>query len=431
MRLPLPESQDEIDAIHRTRKRLAVERARQAPLLKKRLSGVKADRLDDPEEWRKIPVLTKDELRKLSADEFHSEFCIAGHEATVEFWRSGGATGKPLFYPRSAEDMDYMLGVAFRRIWPCIGATPRDMIHDAFPMGIHPIGQLIPRSATLEGIGSVWAGAGNTTPSAVQLQLIRELKPTILAGMSSYCLHLGNVAAADGIDLSSSSVTKVLVSAEPLTDAKRAKLERIWGAKVYNSFGMTEGAMVTVERDFMDGMVAFSDLYYLEVIDSATGKPVPEGEEGMLVMTPIWSNTITPFIRWLTGDIVTMRSQKRTDDPFSVFPLLKHALRTEGFFKIRGVNINHGDLEDFMFAQRAVTDFKAEAVTRQDLDHLRLVVEIARGADRARVAADLVAAIKLKFEIAADIEIMEPGTLAQEFEKSVKAPRFIDRRTAG
>jgi phenylacetate-CoA ligase len=431
MALPLPKSQNEIDAIHRARLPLAVERARQAPLLRKRLDGVDIKKLDDPEEWRKIPVLTKDELRKLSADEFAQQFCIAGHAETVEFWRSGGATGKPLFYPRSAEDMDYMLGVAFRRIWPCIGATPRDMIHDSFPMGIHPIGQLIPRSASLEGIGSVWAGAGNTTPTAIQLQLIHDLKPTIMAGMSSYCLHLSNVAAADGIDLAASSVKKVLVSAEPLTAAKREKLQRTWGATVYNSFGMTEGAMISVERDGMDGMVAFSDLYYLEVIDSATGKAVPEGEEGMLVMTPIWSNTITPFVRWLTGDIVTLASQPLTDDPFSVFPLLKHALRTEGFFKIRGVNINHGDLEDFMFTQRAVTDFKAEAVTREDRDHLRLVVEIVRGAERAKVTADLVAAIKLKFEITADIEIMEPGTIAQEFEKSVKAPRFIDRRNAG
>jgi phenylacetate-CoA ligase len=83
-----------------------------------------------------------------------------------------------------------------------------------------------------------------------------------------------------------------------------------------------------------------------------------------------------------------------------------------------------------MFAQRAVTDFKGEAVTRDDRDHLRLVVEIARGADRARVAAELAAAIKLKFEIAADIEVVEAGTIAQDFEKSVKAPRFTDRRNA-
>ena len=64
-----------------------------------------------------------------------------------EFWRSGGATGKPLFYPRSAEDMRYMLGVSFRRIWPCIGAGAGDVVHVAFPMGIHPVGQVFSRCA--------------------------------------------------------------------------------------------------------------------------------------------------------------------------------------------------------------------------------------------------------------------------------------------
>ena len=58
----------------------------------------------------------------------------------------------------------------------------------------------------------------------------------------------------------------------------------MWGASVGNSFGMTEGAMILVERDGMDGMVASSHLDQLEVIDSTNGKPVPEGKEGMLVM---------------------------------------------------------------------------------------------------------------------------------------------------
>ena len=124
--------------------------------LKKRLSGVNADKLDDPEEWRKIPLLTKDELRKLSSQEFYQDFCIVGSFEAVEFWRSGGSTGQPLFYPRSETDMDYMLGVAFRRVWPCIGAKKDDVIHDSFPMGIHLIGQLIARSAALEGIGTLW-----------------------------------------------------------------------------------------------------------------------------------------------------------------------------------------------------------------------------------------------------------------------------------
>jgi phenylacetate-CoA ligase len=427
--LGLPKSQRDIDAIHRVRKRLALARAKQSKFLAKRVSGIDQRKLDDPAEWGKIPVLTKDELRKLSTEEFYRDFCIAGFDKAVEFWRSGGATGKPLFYPRSASDMRYMLGVAFRRIWPCIGATAKDTLHVSFPLGIHPVGQLAPRSAEMEGIATIWAGAGTTTPSEVQLDLILSLKPSIVAAMPSYALHLANVAEARGIDLAGSSVTKLLVSAEPLTEAKRAKLARSWGAAVYNSFGMTEGAMTSVERHGLGAMVAFTDLYFLEVIDSASGKPVAPGESGCLVMTPIWSNTITPFLRWFTGDIVRVRPQKKSKDPFSVFPILDHALRTEGFFKIRGININHGDLEDFMFQQGAVQDFKGEAVTAADgQDRLRLLVELRRGADPGQAARALVDAVKRKFEQTCEVEILAAGTLAQEFEKSVKAPRFVDKR---
>jgi phenylacetate-CoA ligase len=427
--LGLPDGATAIAAIHRDKKRRAVERAGRSAYMSKRVSGVDPARLDDPEEWAKIPVLTKDELRKLSTAEFYRDFCIADDGHAVEFWRSGGATGKPLFYPRSADDMRYMLGVAFQRIWPCIGATAGDRAHVSFPMGIHPVGQLTPRSAEMEGIATIWAGAGTTTPSPVQLELILSLEPTVVTAMPSYALHLANVAEAERVDLAASSVTKLLVSAEPLTEAKRAKLARSWGATVYNSFGMTEGAMTAVERDGLGAMVAFTDLFFLEVIDPASGRPVAEGEAGALVMTPLWSNSITPFLRWLTGDIVRMRRQPRTDDPFSVFPIFEHALRTEGFFKIRGVNINHGDLEDLLFAQPAIQDFRGEAVTAPDgRDQLRLLVEVRRGADPERVVADLGALVRRTFEQACEIELLAAGTIAKAFETSVKAPRFVDKR---
>jgi phenylacetate-CoA ligase len=426
--LDLPKSEAEIEAIHRERKRLAVERSRRSTLLRPRVEGIAVDKLDDPEEWRKIPLLTKEELRTLPTDAFYREFCLAPLGAAREVWRSGGVTGKPLFYPRGDEDLRYALGVAFRRIWPCIGAGPGDVVHDSFPLGIHPVGQLVARSAQLEGLSTVWAGAGTTTPSLLQVELIRDLRPTIFAAMPSYALHLANVAEAHGIDLAACGVRKVLVSAEPLTDAKRGKLARAWGAPVYNSFGMTEGSMITVERDGMDGMVAWSDLFYLEVIDTESGRPVPEGQPGALVMTPLWSNTLTPFLRWLSGDIVTLRRQPRTADPFSVFPVLTHALRTEGFFKVRGVNLNHADLEDFLFAQPAITDFRAEAVSTAGLDALRLLVEVRRGGEPAAVAKSLAAAVKARFELTPEVEVLPAGTLAAEFEKTVKAPRFVDKR---
>ena len=114
--------------------------------------------------------------------------------------------------------------------------------------------------------------------------------------------------------------------------------------------------------------------------------------------------------------------------PFAVFPVVKHAHRTAGFFKVRGININHGELEDFVFRNPAVNDFKCEALTVADQDVLRVSVELQRGTDVARTVAGLAADIRNTFELQAEVVVLETGTLAREFEASVKAPRIVDRR---
>jgi phenylacetate-CoA ligase len=125
---------------------------------------------------------------------------------------------------------------------------------------------------------------------------------------------------------------------------------------------------------------------------------------------------------------VRYREHGDYDGPFSVFPLIKHAHRTAGFFKIRGININHAEFEDFMFADSAVGDFKAELIASSGLDQLRLSVEFRRGVDAASAAAAVERQTKMKFEVTPTIVVLEAGTLAREFESSVKAPRFVDAR---
>jgi len=380
------------------------------------------ERLDDPEVWRKIPVLTKEDLRQIPPERFHDEFCIQPRTRVVEYWRSGGATGRPLFYPRSAEDMQHNM-LIFERAWALIGATADDCAHISFPLGVHPVAHLYARAAINLGIGTVWCGAGTNTPSETQLELIDHLKPTVWIGMASYGLHLANLAEVKGFNLKDSAVKKIIVAAEPLSPVKREKLERAWGAEVFDHFGMTEGALVSGEAVGHHGLHAFADMYFLEVIDERSGEPVAEGEVGSLIVTPLWSNSMTPFLRWSSGDLVSLSSQGAGDGPWSVYPVMRHARRTIGFFKVRGVNINHSDLEDTMFRDPEVVDFRAELLNEGNNDVLHLHVEM-----RAQAKERVIDVIKKTFQVTPQVTLLERGTIAREFEANIKAPRFVDRR---
>jgi phenylacetate-CoA ligase len=107
---------------------------------------------------------------------------------------------------------------------------------------------------------------------------------------------------------------------------------------------------------------------------------------------------------------------------------VRHAHRTSGFFKIKGVNIGHAEFEDLLFQQREVNDFKCEAMTVRSEDALRVFVEIKRGCDAQAAICDLSHAIRRVFELTPEIVPLPLGTLAKEFEASIKAPRIVDRR---
>src|ERR1700730_14174646 len=380
MLLGLPRSSGEIEAIQSRRKRRAVEQARRVPFYAGKLDHVNLSKLDDPAEWRKIPILEKDMLRALSDQEFYGTFCLTPDDGLAEYWRSGGPTGPPLFYPGRFTDIDAAM-VGFARIFDCTGCARGARAHVSFPLGIHPVGHMVARSAIAAGITVNWAGSGTTTPSHMQLDLIA-----------------------------------------------RPKHARHWGARVHATFGMTEDGMMGAEDEAGRGFRIWTDMFLIEVLDPQTLAPVGEGEAGTLVVTPLWTNNVTPFLRWSPGDLVTWRRGREDGRPYSVFPRVKHAHRTTGFFKVRGISLNHADMEDFMFTNAAIGDFKAEVVSKRGLDVLVLSIEVRRGADSAAVAAELRQSVKDRFELTPEVAVLETGTLAKEFEASVKSPRFVDRR---
>ena len=109
--------------------------------------------------------------------------------------------------------------------------------------------------------------------------------------------------------------------------------------------------------------------------------------------------------------------------------MIRHAARTAGFFKVRGININQAEIEDFLYRDRAITDFKIEAL-EDPTPSMRCVSPSSSraGANADGTVAALTRSVRETFELTPEVGVIEPGTLEREFAGAVKQNRFIDRR---
>ena len=83
-----------------------------------------------------------------------------------------------------------------------------------------------------------------------------------------------------------------------------------------------------------------------------------------------------------------------------------------------------------MFRNPQILDFQAvlETEAASGREGLRVLIEIKGVQDDAETSREVGSAIKSVFEVTPVVEVLKRGTLATEFERSLKAPRFIDRR---
>lgn len=408
---------------------LAVQRSARAPFFARKLreAGLGPDGAADYPAWCQIPVTTKDELRQLSPREFQDAVVIAAREEIVDHFRSGGSTGKPLFYPRTAHDV-WAFKEGYRRTLHQAGVSPVDHAHLSFPLGIHPLGRHYGEVLEEEKVATLWAGPGTSTSSHTQVELIFDLGATVWIGMPSYGLHLAQVAEEMGRPLKEAGVRRLITCTELMIPAKRDKLERLWGGEVYDVFGMTEILMMGVECENHDGFHAFIDLFFLEILDEHTLEPLPPGEYGLLVATPVYSNHATPFLRWVSGDIAAVGTRCGCRSRFARFPLLKLAGRTTGFFKIKGVNINHKDLEELLLRLPGVADYYAAARLDGDADALQLRVELYAGVQPAGAVTALMEAVGRTFGLQPRVEVVPTGTIVRQLASAVKQHRVVDER---
>lgn len=382
--------------------------------------------LPSAEQWRRIEPTTKDELRLLPADEFRAQLVIADPSDVAMVWRSGAATGRPLFYPKARCDLADLIE-SFARVLDMAGLGPGDLVHNSFPyLGVHPIGQMFGHAMRDRGCGNIFAGSGSNTASDVQLELLFTMRPTAWMGIGSYLNQLGHRADAAGYSPADTSLRRIVSSAEPLTPAKRARMESTWGAELFDCYGMTECSMMGAECDRHDGLHIWTDLFLVEILDPATGRPLPHGETGAVVVTPCHASSGIPFLRWASGDLGALEPD--CDCRYRAFPRLKLAARTLGFSKVRGINVNHNDMEDRLFSLVAVADFMVSVESTELQDQLRIEIEPARG----HVAEDAVETVRrdiaAAFELQPVVSLLPRGTVAARLDTEVKQVRFRDRR---
>ncbi len=137
-------------------------------------------------------------------------------------------------------------------------------------------------------------------PAEAAVAVLRAEAPTVLAGPPVAMLAAGRGARADGGR--PVTVRAVLASAEPLADAVRSGLRRAFEGEVHEHWGMTEiGYGGGVDCAFHAGLHLREADLVVEVVDPATGRPLPDGEVGEIVVTTLHAEAM-PLLRHATGD---------------------------------------------------------------------------------------------------------------------------------
>jgi phenylacetate-CoA ligase len=176
-----------------------------------------------------------------------------------------------------------------------------------------------------------------------------------------------------------------------------------------------------------DGLHIWEDHFYPEIIDPDTGRVLPDGTDGELVLTSLTKEAM-PVIRYRTRDLTrlmpgTARSMRR---------IAKLAGRSDDMVIVRGVNVFPTQIEELILRSEALTAHYQLILTREGrMDEMEVHVEArpeAWGGGTEHAGAELAHHIKSLIGVTAAVTVVPPGSI----ERSLgKAKRVIDNRPRG
>jgi len=368
----------------------------------------------------KFPFTVKGDLR----DNYPFGMFAVPRERVARLHASSGTTGKPTVVGYTLKDIDHWADLVARSI-RAAGGRPGDMIHIAYGYGLFTGGLGAHYGAERAGCTAIPMSGGQTEK---QVQLITDLKPSIIMVTPSYMQVLIEELVRQGIDPRSTSLEVGIFGAEPWTEAMRAEIEANAGIDAVDIYGLSEvmGPGVASECiESKDGPVVWEDHFYPEIIDPETGAVLPDGEEGELVFTTLTKEAL-PVIRYRTRDLTrllppTSRAMRRMG---------KIVGRSDDMLIIRGVNLFPTQIEELVLKHGQLSGQYQLVVTREgNLDDVEVRCELLPqhgGADREAVGQALRQRIKTLIGITTQVSVGLPDSLERTLVG--KARRVIDQR---
>ena len=397
--------------------------------------GIEPGRIRTPDDLAVLPPTRKDdyiadpEAFRLRPDDLPPDFAAAERVIWDIAYTTGTSAGMPSPFYNTTHDA-YAVWDQARRCNEAEGLRAGDRVANLYPIADFPTGAFLSvvRSTMVMGLPVVHGLTGSATSEfKVRNSLdeaiakVQALRPTVLWGVPSFLRRFLDEAGRQGADFR--DVRLVITSGEPMPAALRtefcAQLARLGAAAVHirarYAFTEMQGGMVQCHDDAAPQNLA-PDLYHLEVVDPDTGRPLPEGETGMLAITHLHRRG-TVLLRYLVGDLVALSRAPCPHCGRAGERIVTVPRRTGSLVKCRGMLVNTDVVVDTLSAVERIGQFQV-AFMRDDAG--------ASGHDGG-LREEVIRRVRAAVALRPDVAFVARGTL-YDHERSIKAKRVVDLR---
>ena len=385
--------------------------------------GVSPEDIQSIEDIRKLPFLTKDDLR----ESYPNGLLGTDIKKCVRIHSTSGTTGKRVVAFYTQKDVDMWEECCARAI-TAAGGTDEDVCQVCYGYGLFTGGFGLHGGSHKVGCLTLPMSSGNTDR---QIQFMMDMGATILCCTPSYAAYIGESLAERGYKPEDNKLKAGIFGAEPWTEEMRRNIEQSLGIKAYDIYGLTEisGPGVAYECQEQKGMHINEDHFYVEVINPETGEVLPEGEKGELVFTSLDKEGF-PLLRYRTKDICIL-SRDKCSCGRTFVRMTKPLGRSDDMMVIRGVNVFPSQIETVLLSEGYTPNYQIVVDRVNNTDTFDIYIEFTREMFSDKISEmqkreqDLKMAMKSMLGISPKIHLMAPKTIQRSEGKAV---RVIDKR---